>query len=283
MYVACTQEREQIVGWRILFLIKQVMYAAFSPINENVFTTEAWILLGPSVHKLNGWLPLITVLLETCAWSGLTVACLALERTPMCFAWIVGNQQGFRLPGKFNCGKPVEGKGDANAHCGMEAFFMQAREREKRSVWEKVVPSSPHKPPVFSTEPGCRLTLAGTCPYHWMMPFQWTQTVITFILYYSYKSHLQRKTVTLDILVSLWKSGMEVDQWAFPTMPLLSDLWRGPASCLWPQCILPTHSLFALPPSWILTLQLLHVFPSKTTMLHKRPRIYVKYPEEANP
>lgn len=27
MYVACTQEREQIIGWRILFLIKQVMYA----------------------------------------------------------------------------------------------------------------------------------------------------------------------------------------------------------------------------------------------------------------
>ena len=27
MYVTYTQEREQIVGWRILFLIKQVMYA----------------------------------------------------------------------------------------------------------------------------------------------------------------------------------------------------------------------------------------------------------------
>lgn len=27
MYIACTQERVQIVGWRILFLIKQVMYA----------------------------------------------------------------------------------------------------------------------------------------------------------------------------------------------------------------------------------------------------------------
>lgn len=27
MYIAYTQEREQIVSWRILFLIKQVMYA----------------------------------------------------------------------------------------------------------------------------------------------------------------------------------------------------------------------------------------------------------------
>lgn len=131
MYVACTQEREQIVSWRILFLIKQVMYAAFSPINENVFTTEAWILLGPSVHKLYGWLPLITVLLETCAWSGLTVACLVLERAPMCFAWIVGNQQGFRLPGKFNCGKPVEGKGGANAHWGMGCFLYASQRKGK--------------------------------------------------------------------------------------------------------------------------------------------------------
>lgn len=71
---------------------------AFGPINENVFTTEGWILLGPPVHKPYGWLLLITILLETCVWSASTVACLASEKAPMCFLWILGNQQGFRLP-----------------------------------------------------------------------------------------------------------------------------------------------------------------------------------------
>lgn len=110
---------------------------AFSPINENVFTTEAWILLGPPVHKLYGWLPLITVLLETCTWSGLIVACLALGRAPMCFACIVWNQQGFRLLGNSIVGVSSWVGGDANAHCGMVCFlYTGQRSREEVCVGE---------------------------------------------------------------------------------------------------------------------------------------------------
>ena len=96
---------------------------AFSPINENVFTTEAWILLGPPVHKLYGWLPLITVLLETCAWSGLIGACLAPERAPMCFAWIVGKQQGFRLSGNSIVAFHTCGLRDEDVHHWKECFL----------------------------------------------------------------------------------------------------------------------------------------------------------------
>lgn len=158
MYVTCTQEREQIVGWRISFLIKQVMYACVQSYQWNVFSAEAWILLGPPVCKLYGWLPLITVLLETCAWSGLIVACLAPERAPMCFAWMVRNQQGFRLPGNSIVGLSSCGWGMQMHAVRWKAFLMQAREREKRCLWEKMVSRRPHKLLTLSTEPVWRPT-----------------------------------------------------------------------------------------------------------------------------
>lgn len=105
---------------------------AFGPINENVFTTEGWILLGPPVHKLYGWLPLITVLLETCVWSGSTVACLAPEKAPMCFPWIVGNQQGFRLPGNSIMGLSSWGGGECK--CTWTGCFLYLGQRKGKEV-----------------------------------------------------------------------------------------------------------------------------------------------------
>lgn len=107
---------------------------AFSPINENVFTTEAWILLGPPVHKLYGWLPLITVLLEARAWSGLIVACLAPERAPMCFAWMVVNQWGFRLPGSSIVALSICRRGLQIHTVECHVAFMRGQEREGRST-----------------------------------------------------------------------------------------------------------------------------------------------------
>lgn len=106
---------------------------AFGPINENVFTTEGWILLGPPVHKPYGWLPLITVLLETCVWSGSTVACLAPEKAPMCFPWIVGNQQGFRLPGNSIMG--LSSWGGRDYKCTWMGCFLYLGQRKRKEVY----------------------------------------------------------------------------------------------------------------------------------------------------
>lgn len=131
---------------------------AFSPINENVFTTEAWILLGPPVHKLYGWLPLITVLLEAHAWSGLIVACLAPERAPMCFAWMVANQQGFRLPGNSIVGLSSCGWGNANSHGRMQCCFY-AGQREGREIRDVEGGITEHSTCV-QTHPGRRLSIS---------------------------------------------------------------------------------------------------------------------------
>ena len=158
---------------------------AFSPINENVFTTEAWILLGPPVHKLYGWLPLITVLLETCMWSGLIGACLAPERAPMCFAWIVGNQQGFTLPGNSIVGSSSCRLGDVDAHHQMECFLYSGQRKGKdvRGVKEASRAS------YLECRACVQTHLAGTSPDHWMMPFQWTQRLWSLLLCIIQENH----------------------------------------------------------------------------------------------
>lgn len=249
---------------------------AFSPINENVFTAEAGMLLGPPVHKPYGWLPLITGLLETCAWSGLTVARPAPERAPVCFAWIVGNQQGFILPGNSIAGLSSCWWGMPMCAVKWNAFFMQP-ENGKRSMSEKVVSRRSLSLSPWAQSLGARPPWQGPAHISERCHLNGLRGYDPLYFVFFIKITVAASRVHCRHLYLTWKSWVEVGQWSeltsldFPYHASPSQPAKGSGSCLGPCHVLAaTHPLPTLPPMWTLAL---HVLPSE--ILHQRPHIYI--------